>query len=282
MKGRSDEWRDVVNDIAPTQFKWVGTRPIRPDGVPKVTGRAMYGADFATAGTLYGKVVRSPHAHARIRSIDASKALALPGVKAIVTSADFPDQKFEYVGPERVAQNFWHITRNIMAREKALYEGHPVAAVAAISPSIAEEAASLIKVDYEVLPHAIDVDEAMGGDAPLLFEDMITRGIEPAPTKPSNISKRLEFAIGDVEAGFRQADVVIEKEFKTAAVHQAYIEPHACVAKYEADGQCEIWSSSQGHFQMRALTAQILGASLGDLRVTPAEIGGGFGGKAGR
>ncbi|HEX2941024.1 MAG TPA: molybdopterin cofactor-binding domain-containing protein, partial [Rhodopila sp.] len=111
------------------------------------------------------------------------------------------------------------------------------------------------------------------------FEDMITRGIEPAPTKPSNISKRLEFAIGDVEAGFKQADVIIEKEFKTAAVHQAYIETHACVAKYEADGQCEIWSSSQGHFAMRALTAQIIGSKLGDLRVTPAEIGGGFGGK---
>src|ERR1700751_3621058 len=176
----------AVNDIAPTRFKWVGTRPIRPDGVPKVTGRAMYGADFPTAGTLYGKVIRSPHAHARIRSIDTSKALELPGVKAVVTSADFPEQKFEYVGPERVAQNFWHMTRNVMAREKALYEGHAVAAVAAISKSVADEALSLIKVDYEVLPHVIDVDQAMAPDAPLLFADMITRGIEPAPTKASN------------------------------------------------------------------------------------------------
>src|SRR5215469_1569543 len=124
--------RAAVNDIAPSRYKWVGTRPIRPDGVPKVTGRALYGADFATAGTLYGKVIRSPHAHARIRSIDASKALALPGVRAVVNSADFPDQKFEDEGPERVSQNMWHITRNIIAREKALYEGHPVAAVAAI------------------------------------------------------------------------------------------------------------------------------------------------------
>ncbi|HYZ24657.1 MAG TPA: xanthine dehydrogenase family protein molybdopterin-binding subunit [Rhodopila sp.] len=261
------------------RFKWVGTRPIRPDGVPKVTGRALYGADLKLPGMLFGKVLRSPHAHARIRSIDTSEAKKLPGVKAVVTSKDFPEQKFDYIGPERVAVNFWHVTRNIMAREKVLYEGHAVAAVAAISASIAEEAARLIKVDYEVLPHVIDVDEAMKDDAPLLFEDMITRGIEPKPTKPSNISKRLEFAIGDVEAGFRQADVVIEKEFKTAAVHQAYIEPHACVAKYEADGQCEIWSSSQGHFTMRALTAQVMGARLGDIRVAPAEIGGGFGGK---
>ncbi len=268
----------IVTDSV-KRFKWVGTRPIRPDGVPKVTGRALYGADLKLPGMLFGKVLRSPHAHARIKSIDTSAAEKLPGVKAVVTSADFPTQKFDYIGPERVAVNFWHVTRNIMAREKALYEGHAVAAVAAISASIAEQAAALIKVDYEVLPHVIDVDEAMAADAPLLFEDMITRGVEPAPAKPSNVSKRLEFSIGDVAAGFAEADVVIEKEFKTAAVHQAYIEPHACVAKAEADGQIEIWSSSQGHFAMRALTAQIIGAKLGDIRVTPAEIGGGFGGK---
>jgi CO/xanthine dehydrogenase Mo-binding subunit len=268
-----------MNDISPKQFKWVGTRPIRPDGVPKVTGRAMYGADFATAGTLYGKVIRSPHAHARIRSIDASKALALPGVKAVVTSADFPDQKFEYVGPERVAQNLWHITRNVMAREKALYEGHAVAAIAAVSKSVAEDAAALLEIDYEVLPHVIDVDEAMKPDAPLLFEDMIARGIEPAPTKPSNISKRLEFQIGDLKQGFAEADVVVEKEFKTAAVHQAYIEPHACAARVDADGLAEIWTATQGHFGVRALTARLLGMGVGQVRVTPSEIGGGFGGK---
>lgn len=274
----------AVNDTAivaesARRFKWVGTRPIRPDGVPKVTGRAMYGADLKLPGMIYGKILRSPHAHARIRSIDTSAAEALPGVKAVMTSADLPEQKFDYIGPERVAVNFWHVTRNIMAREKVLYEGHAVAAVAAASASIAEQAISLIKVDYEVLPHVIDVDEAMAPDAPVLIEDMITRGVEPRPTRPSNISKRLEFAIGDVEAGFKQADVVIEKQFKTAAVHQGYIEPHATVAKYEPDGQCEIWSSSQGHFTIRALTAQVIGARLSDIRVTPAEIGGGFGGK---
>ena len=151
---------------------------------------------------LYGRILRSPHAHARIRSIDTSAAEKLPGVKAVMTAKDLPDQKFDYIGPERVAVNFWHVTRNIMAREKALYEGHAVAAVAATSASIADEAAALIKVDYEVLPHVIDVDEAMAPDAPLLFEDMITRGVEPAPTKPSNISKRLEFQTGDIDAGF--------------------------------------------------------------------------------
>src|ERR1700760_3631346 len=268
----------AVNDIAPTRFKWVGTRPIRPDGVPKVTGRAMYGADFATAGTLYGKILRSPHAHARIRSIDIAKAAALPGVKAVVTSADFPEQKFEYVGPERVAQNFWHMTRNIMAREKVLYEGHPVAAIAAASKSIADQALALIKVDYEVLPHVIDVDDAMKPDAPLLFDDLITRGVTPPP-KPSNISKRVEYNLGDLAAGFAAADEIVEMSFKNAPVHQAYIEPQGCVARCDADGQCELWSSSQGHFVVRAYTAQLLNMKVGDLRVYPAEIGGAFGGK---
>ena len=267
-----------MNDIV-TGFKWVGTRPIRPDGVPKVTGRAMYAADYTMAGAIIGKILRSPHAHARIRSIDTSKAEKLPGVKAVITAKDFPEQKFEYIGPERVAVNFWHVTRNIMAREKTLYEGHAVAAVAAMDAATADEALSLIEVDYEVLPHVIDVDEAMKEDAPLLFEDMITRGVEPTPTKPSNISKRLEFKIGDLDAGWTQADVIVEEEFKTAAVHQGYIEPHACCVRVDPDGQTEIWSSSQGHFVVRALTAKLLNKPVGDVRCSPAEIGGGFGGK---
>src|SRR5919109_1054884 len=183
----------------PGTYRVLGTRPIRHDGWDKVTGAARYGADIQLPGMLHGMILRSPHPHARIRSINTSKAAALPGVRAVVTSADFPEQKFEYVGPERVAQNFWHMTRNIMAREKVLYEGHPVAAVAAASKAIADRALALIEVDYEVLPHVIDVDEAMQPDAPLLFEDMITRGVEPKPA-PSNIAKRNIFNLGDVEA----------------------------------------------------------------------------------
>ena len=260
-------------------FKWIGTRPVRPDGVPKVTGAAQFGADMDMPGMLVGRILRSPHAHALIKSINIAKAAAVPGVKAIVTSADFPEQKFEYVGPERVAQNFWHMTRNIMAREKVLYEGHAVAAVAATSKTIADEALSLIEVDYVVLPHVIDVDAAMQPDAPLLFPDMITRGVTPPPTNPSNISKRVEFKIGDIDAGFAAADKIVEMSFKTAPVHQAYIEPQACVARFGADGQGEIWSSSQGHFIVRAYTAKLLGMQLGDLRCYPAELGGAFGGK---
>src|SRR5437016_14289804 len=269
---------DVPTKTTGKPFKWVGTRPVRPDGVPKVTGKALYGADMMWPGMLVGRILRSPHAHARIRSINIEKAKALPGVKAVVTSTDFPEQPFAYVGPERVAQNFWHMTRNIMAREKALYEGHAVAAVAATSKAIADQAFSLIEVDYEVLPHVIDVDEAMKPDAPLLFPDLITRGVEPPP-KPSNISKRVKYTLGDLAAGFAAADEIVEMSFKTAPVHQGYIEPQGCVARCDADGQGELWSSSQGHFIVRAYTTQLLGMTLADLRVYPAEIGGAFGGK---
>ena len=261
------------------ETKLIGTSPIRPDGVPKVTGMAQYGADYSLPGMLWAKVLRSPHAHARIRSIDTSRAAALKGVKAVITGHDFPDQKHEYLGPERVAVNYWHMTRNIMAREKALYEGHSIAAVAATTQAIAEEAIRLIEVDYEILPHVIDVDAAMQPDAPLLYEDLITRGIEPAPTKPSNISKRLEFKVGDLEAGFAMADEIVEMDFKTAPVHQGYIEPHACLARYGADGQVEVWSSSQGHFVVRAYVAKLLDIDISSVVVHPAEIGGGFGGK---
>lgn len=260
-------------------MKVVGTSPVRPDGVPKVTGQAQYGADYSLPGMLWAKVLRSPHAHARILSVDTSRALALPGVKSIILGSDFPEHPFDYVGPERVAQNYWHMTRNIMAREKALFEGHAIAAVAATTAAIAAEAVSLIDVKYEVLPHCIDVEDAMLPDAPLLFEDMITRGVEPAPSKPSNISKRLEFSTGDIAAGFASADEVVEMSFKTAAVHQGYIEPHSCLARYGADGQCELWSASQGHFVVRAYTAKLVGMEIGNLLVHPAEIGGGFGGK---
>ena len=260
-------------------LKVIGSSPVRPDGVTKVTGTAQYGADYALPGMLWASILRSPHAHATIRSIDLSKARALPGVKCVIIGSDLPEQKFEYVGPERVAVNYWHMTRNVLAREKVLYEGHALAAVAATTQAIAVAALRLIEVGYDVLPHVIDVDDAMKPDAPLLFSEMITRGVEPVPGHSSNISKRLEFTVGNLDVGFASADEVVEMSFKTAPVHQAYIEPHACLARFGADGQAELWSSSQGHFVVRAHTAKLLEMAVGDLLVHPAEIGGGFGGK---
>ncbi|MEZ5817085.1 MAG: xanthine dehydrogenase family protein molybdopterin-binding subunit [Hyphomicrobiaceae bacterium] len=261
------------------KFDVVGTRPVRPDGADKVTGRAKYGADHNVAGQLIGKVLRSPHAHARIKSIDTSAALAIPGVKAVVTRDDFKDQASEFVPAGEMLINYRDVVRNVMAREKALFEGHPVAAVAATSESIARRALKAIKVDYEVLPHVIDVVEAMKPDAPIVEDGMITVGVTPPSTKPSNVAKRVEFVLGDVEKGFKEADLVVEREFNTKPVHQGYIEPHACVASVSEDGTAELWTTTQGHWVARAHCSRLLGWDITKLRVTSSEIGGGFGGK---
>src|SRR5437773_8880175 len=160
----------------------VGTRPVRPDGVDKVIGRATFGADMVMPGMLWGKIKRSPHAHARIVSIDASKALALPGVKAVVTAADFPEIPSEEAFVGEGPMNFRDLSYNCLARGKVLYDGHAVAAVAATSQAIADEAIGLIEVEYEVLPPVIDVEDAMKPGAPVLHDDLFTQGVEPKPT----------------------------------------------------------------------------------------------------
>jgi CO/xanthine dehydrogenase Mo-binding subunit len=260
-------------------LKVVGTRPIRPDGVDKVIGRATFGADHTMPGMLWGKVKRSPHAHARIKKINIDKALKVPGVHAIVTSADFPNIANEEAFVGEGPMNFRDLSRNCMARDKALYDGHAVAAVAATSQAAAEEAVDLIEVEYEVLPHVIDVEAAMAPNAPVLHDDMFTQGVEPKPTKPSNVAKKITFTKGDIAKGFAEAEVVIERKYTTKPVHQAYIEPHACVVAIGADGQATIWSSSQGQFMVRAYCAKLLNIDIANIRAMPAEIGGGFGGK---
>jgi CO/xanthine dehydrogenase Mo-binding subunit len=266
----------TAHDVPQT---YVGTRTVRPDGVDKVTGRARFGADFNLPGQLVGRVLRSPHAHARILSIDTSKAEQLPGVKAVVTRDDFQDQSSEFIPAGEMMINYRDMVRNILAREKVLYEGHAVAAVAATTVAIAKKALRLIEVKYEVLKPVIDAADAMKPDAPLLHDDLFTVGVEPKPEKPSNIAKRIEIAMGDIEAGFGKADVTVEREFKTQPVHQGYIEPHAAVASVSEDGSAEVWCTTQGHYIVRAHCARLLGMDIGKVRVTASEIGGGFGGK---
>ncbi len=247
-------------------FTAVGTRPVRPDGIDKVTGKAQFGADIVAPGMLIGAVLRSPHAHARIKAIDTSKAEALAGVKAVVTRADFA---------EKVSRANADVLDNVMAGEKALYDGHAVAAVAATSAVLAKKALRLIEVDYEVLPHVTDVDEAMKPGAPVLREgtDPAVEGMSP------NVMASHEFGHGDLDAGFAKADLVMEKSFKTAAAHQGYIEPHACLGSLGADGRGELWCCTQGHFVARNICADLLGIDAAQLRVAASEIGGGFGGK---
>ena len=252
-------------------YRYVGTRPVRHDGLDKVVGKARYAADLVLPGMLYGHILRSPHAHARIVAIDTSVAEAMPGVRAIITGADFPDLPAE--DPER------NTTRNLMARDKVLYEGHAVAAVAAATRRQARDAAEAIEVTYEVLPHTLDILEAMEPGAPLLHEDIFTTGLDTEPTEPSNVANRTCYERGDIEQGFAEADVIVEGEFVTKPIHQGYIEPHACVADTGQDGKTVIWCSSQGHFRVRSQTAAMLGWDTSRIKVIPAEIGGGFGGK---
>ena len=272
------------------EFNVVGTRPIRHDGNDKVTGRARYSADITLPRLLHGKILRSPHAHARIKSIDASRALALPGVEAVVTAADFsqPRGRIADLGEGAMANPKW-ISNNCLASEKALYKGHAVAAIAATSLHLAEHAISLIDVDYEVLQGVTDVLEAMKDDAPVLHErlaNLENANIRPGglrddddTEKATNISNHFFFELGDTDQGFKDADIVVEREFRTATVHQGYIEPHSATAMWGEDGKLTIWCSSQGHFQIRDLTGLVLGVPVSQIKVIPMEIGGGFGGK---
>jgi CO/xanthine dehydrogenase Mo-binding subunit len=267
------------------KYKVIGTRPIRHDGLEKVIGSAKYGADTQLAGMLHGKVLRSPYAHARIRSIDTTKAEALPGVTAVVTAKDFPiigDQVIDFAETQGNARL---MAEHVMANQKALYQGHAVAAVAATSPHIAEQALDLIEVDYEVLTPVLSLQQAMRDDAPIVHENLTTyfkldrfaRGDDTGVH--GNVAAHIQHKLGDIEKGFKEADVIVEREFSTATVHQGYIEPHASTATWTLDGRLTVWTCTQGSFAIRSSTAAICGVSEGMVRVIPTEIGGGFGAK---
>ncbi|MFL2645801.1 MAG: xanthine dehydrogenase family protein molybdopterin-binding subunit [Dehalococcoidia bacterium] len=272
------------------EYKTVGKRAERQDAYDKVTGKARYGADVNLPGLLHGKIVRSPHSHARILSIDSKKAMDIPGVHAVITGYDLPvlpGKVSEMPEGAMVNMGFWG--QNVLAREKALYKGHAIAAIAADSAHLAEEAAKLIDVQYEVLPHVSTAEDAMKANAPLLHERLGTisnPALRPGglmddddKTVPSNVANEFEFVLGDVEAAFKNADVIVETETKTSPVHQGYIEPHSGTAMWHDDGKVTVWSSSQGHFMVREQVAKLNQVPLSDVKAVPNEIGGGFGAK---
>ena len=260
-------------------YQVVGTRPIRHDGVDKVVGTARYAADQNVPGMLYGKYLRSPHAHARILNIDTSKAEALPGVTAVVTSSDLAEaaDKIQEMGEDAV--NLRYLSANMLAHDKVLYHGHAIAAVAATSIHVAEEAVGLIDVEYEVLKPVLDVREAMADDAPILLSELRTVAMGEVGDKPTNLAQHFRHARGDLEAGYAQADAIVEREFTTAMVHQGYLEPQASTVQWRPDDQIHIWTSTQGPFQIRDSVSALLQVPVSQVKVTPAEIGGGFGGK---
>ena len=268
--------------LATTTYDVVGTRPIRHDGTDKVTGRAQYGADISASGLIYGAILRSPHAHARIRSIDTSKAEAQPGVLAAVTAADFPESD---ASPEAFVQlgelntRLGYLRDNILASSKALYKGQPVAAVAAANAHVAHEALALIEVDYEVLPPVLTAPEGMADGAPILHDHMKTEELGERTDTVSNVDQHFQHVLGELDKGLAEADIVIEREFNTATVHQGYIEPHNATAFWNKDGKVTIWCSTQGPFEVRDASAASLNLDIADIKLVPMEIGGGFGGK---
>jgi len=267
------------------KYKVIGTTPIRHDGADKVTGRAIYGIDFHTTGMLWGKILRSPHAHAKIKSIDASKALALPGVHAVVTGKDMAVARDIEVEAGETSLNYMHLSDNVMARDKVLYKGHAVAAVAADTQHIAEEALDLIDVDYEVLTPVLNGREGMKADVPLIHPEQTTKimafRFDPGTDsgEKSNVAGRSQLKLGDIEAGFKEADFIVEREYTTSWVHQGYIEAQNATAHWNNDDNITVWNSSQGTFNQRQLMAEILKHPVSQIKMVPLEIGGGFGGK---
>ena len=251
-------------------FKQIGTRPVRPDGVEKVTGRALFGADLMLPNMVHGKVLRSPYAHAIIKSVDVSEALSIEGVFSAICGADLP--------PVEPGSPLADTAKNTIARDKVVYHGQAVAAVSAASPDLAERALEAIKVDYEPLSPVLDVVAAMSEDSVLVDEDNYTN-LPEKPENPSNVANIAKFERGDLELGFAEADFVIEREYKMPMVHQGYIEPHACVANIDESGKGTVWCCTQGHFEFRTTVAGLLKKNVSDLNFVPSEIGGGFGGK---
>lgn len=258
------------------EYSVLRNRLPRIDALNKVMGRALFSTDIILPEMLYGKILPGLYPHAEIRRLDVGKAENLEGVKAVITAADFPGGQDRSETP--TAGNCH------LASKKVVFAGQPVAAVAAVDPHIAEEALGLIEVDYEELSPVMDVDEAMKPDATLIHPDLYTNlsmeGRRGKSTAPSNIAWRLELGRGDVEAGFKAADVVLENTFRTQTVHHSYLETQATVANVDFEGKVTVWTSSQGIFRVRQQVAEFLKLPLSRVKVEPVEVGGGFGGKS--
>ena len=261
----------TVKDSDNKNYMVVGSSPIKHDGSDKTTGKAFYGADITLPGIIYGKVLRSPHAHAIIESIDISKALAHPDVQAVATCDDLE------IDPPTSQQVVLRKTEshNILATDKVLYKGHPIAAIAASNPHLAEELLELIEVKYTCLKEVMDVETSLKIGSPVLHDhwEQIDNNYS------NNLAEVQHNVMGDLEKGFQSADCIVEREFRTKSVHQGYIEPQTSTAWWSPENRLTIWTSTQGHFTVANNVSRLLGISNSQVKVIPMEIGGGFGGK---
>src|SRR5213594_4413912 len=255
--------------MATSEPRVVGKSLPRMDGAGKVTGTAVYAADFALPGMLVGKVFRSTEPHARIVRVDTARARALPGVRAVMTAADVPDVR--YGGALK--------DETVFARGKVRYVGQPVAAVAATTREAAEAALAAIEVVYESLPAVLDLDAALAPGAPLIHEEWASYTAIPILHRDGNVCNRARIVVGDVERGFEEADRIFEHRFRTGMVHQGYTEPRAAVAQWDSSGQVTVWSNTQLPFEIQTTLAEILQLPPSKVRIIVPGIGGGFGGK---
>jgi CO/xanthine dehydrogenase Mo-binding subunit len=247
----------------------VGRSLPRMDAPGKVTGSAVYAADFTLPGMLHGKVLRSREPHARLVRIDGRRAAGLPGVRAVLTAADVPDVR--YGGSVK--------DEEVFARERIRFAGQPLAAVAATSPEAATAALAAIEVVAEPLPAILDVAAALAPGAPLVHEGWTDYIALPILHREGNVCNRARIVVGDVERGFEECDRVFEHRFTTRSVHQGYTEPRAAVALWDSAGHVSVWSNTQLPFEIQSTLSEILQVPASSVRVIVPGVGGGFGGK---
>ena len=254
-------------------FRVIGRATPKLDAEAKVTGAAQFGADVRLPDALTAKILRSPHAHAVIRRVDTRAAEAHPDVHAVIDGSDLPAPIPGDFSKEGAA------ARTILARGRVFFHGQAVAAVAAESEEAAEEALDMIDVEYEALPHVLDPEEAMTPGATVLHADLIPEGEVDRDEESGNVAEHLVYERGSVSEGFAEADLIVEREFRTQVVHQGYVEPDAEAAWAHPDGRIEVWANTQGIFDVRKDLAHALDVPTEDITVIPTEVGGAFGGK---
>ena len=248
----------------------IGQSITRGEGPDKVSGKAVYAADISLPGMLWGKVLRSPHPYARIVSIDTAQAKALPGVHAVVTGEDLPETM---IGRRMVDMP-------VLAQGVVRFVGEKVAAVAAVDPETADEALLLIDIEYEELTPVFDAEEAMGPGAPALHPDMESyQGLPQPPSGINNAFAHITWEKGDIEQGFRESDLVFEHTFNAQLMHQAYIEPHACVVSAEGSGHVRIWANNKDPYMLPGQLAAVWSVPAESIVLNPSTIGGDFGSK---
>ena len=269
----------MITDNSNNTFFTIGNRPIRHDGVDKVTGKAKYLSDIEFSLMLYGKILRSPHAHAIIENIDYSKAIEDPEFKALVTHQDLLITQSSDKTNNSTQVSTKLLDENILAKNKVFYVGHPILAVASSNTHYAQEILDLVQIKYTVLQPITNINESLDKNAPKLHDGFIPPVNLNSKISSQNITNHMQFNLGDFSSSIKECDNVFSDSYSTSTVHQGYIEPQNATAIWNDDDKLTIWCSRQGHFGIREQVSKILNIPVSSIKIVPMEIGGGFGGK---